>query len=63
MPLTKGASEKLTPEQIREIEDTQDRYEEALSEFAKATLYLLMHTRGMTREKAVEIRVKAGATK
>jgi uncharacterized protein YbaP (TraB family) len=62
MSTSKGVSQRLTPEQIREVEDTQDKYEESLSEFAKATLWQLMRTRGMDTQKAREIRVRAGAT-
>jgi hypothetical protein len=63
MSTSKGVSQKLTAEQIRDTEDLLDRYENELSEFGKATLYLLLYTRGMNTEKAREIRVKAGATK
>jgi hypothetical protein len=53
--------EKLPKEQITATEDKIVEIADSLNELEIASLYMLLNSRGMTMQKAYDIRVKAGA--
>jgi len=45
----------------RQVEDTVKEYHDSMTDLAKATMWTLQRASGMSTEKAMDIRVKAGA--